>query len=271
MIGSWLGIALVLVIFGALLAVLGRTSYRHHPEVARKALHVGMGLVTLSFPWLFSRTWPVLLLACVTLLILLGLRARCLMARNFGRALNGVARASHGEIWFVLGTCAVFMLAAGDALIFCVSMLILTFADAAAALAGTWSGRHRYPAWQGEKTAAGSAAFFVVALCCTYLPLALLAPGAGIEHLITAVLVAGMTTILEAVAGRGLDNLLVPVGAYAALKSRLLSAAPTGAADPGPATPMALFSAAALIALFLALLACWLRAPNLSQSAGRIE
>ena len=50
-----LGMALVLLTLGALLAAL--TLYRRvgapHPELLRKLLHVGMGLTTLLFPFLF--------------------------------------------------------------------------------------------------------------------------------------------------------------------------------------------------------------------------
>ena len=61
----WLGILLVLVVLGGVMIGLKLISARCHlhPETSRKAVHIAMGLVTLSFPWLFTASWPVLLLA----------------------------------------------------------------------------------------------------------------------------------------------------------------------------------------------------------------
>lgn len=271
MIDPWLGIGLVLVILGALLAALGRMSHRHHPEVARKTLHVSMGLVTLSFPWLFARTWPVLLLACLSILAFLALRAYPALKLRIGPAIHRVSRASLGEMHFVLGTGAVFVLSAGDALMFCIPMLVLTLADAAAALIGTWYGRHRFAAYHGQKTVEGSAAFFVVALGCVYLPLSLLTPAQGAEHAAVAVFVAAIATGLEATAGRGLDNLIVPVGAYVALKASGLSGSLSAAGGSEPAASIALLSATALIALIGILVVYWLRVPGVHRNAKQAE
>ena len=62
---AWLGMALVLAALG--LSFAGIALWQHlaapHPELPRKLMHVLMGLVASSFPWLFDSAWPVLLLA----------------------------------------------------------------------------------------------------------------------------------------------------------------------------------------------------------------
>ena len=178
-----------------------------------------------------------------------------------------MSRASLGEMHFVLGTCAVFVLSAGDALMFCIPMLVLTLADAAAALIGTPYGRHRYPAYHGQKSVEGSAAFFIVTVWCIYLPLSLFTPAQGAEHVVAVVLVAAIATALEATAGGGLDNLLVPVGAYAALKASSLSGTLPAAVGHEPAASIAFLSAATLIALLGILLVCWRRIPSARGNA----
>ena len=52
----WLGILLILATLAVSMAALqGLRRLRPiAPEVSRKAVHVGMGLVCLSFPWLFA-------------------------------------------------------------------------------------------------------------------------------------------------------------------------------------------------------------------------
>jgi len=254
MSNPWLGIGLVLVILAVLLAVLGRVDHEHHAEAVRKSLHVSMGLVTLSFPWLFSQTWPVLLLACLTMLAFLALRVFPVLGLRLGAAMYRVSRASHGEMYFVLGTGTVFCLSAGDVLMYGIPMLMLTFADSAAALVGTRYGRHRYAGGHGQKTVEGSAAFFVVALCCTYLPLWLFATAQSTGLAPAAVLVAAIATGLEAIAGRGLDNLAVPVGAYIALEAIGVSAGPRSAGYCDLDVQVALFlaiSSTALVGIFV--------------------
>ena len=58
---NWLGMAIVLAALGSLLASLRlyQKWASPHAELLRKLLHVGMGLVSLSFPWLFDSSWPV--------------------------------------------------------------------------------------------------------------------------------------------------------------------------------------------------------------------
>src|SRR4051794_41987077 len=106
-----LGIAVTLAAFAVLLGLLVTyyRSGRASPELLRKLLHVGMGAVILSFPWLFHRAWPVLLLSALFILIFLARKvlARPALARARGvssvgtslaEVLDGVGRASYGEI-----------------------------------------------------------------------------------------------------------------------------------------------------------------------------
>src|SRR4051812_50211453 len=121
---NWLGIALVLAAFAVLLAGLAlyRRAGRASPELLRKLLHVGMGAVILSFPWLFHRAWPVLLLSALFVLIFLARKvlARPALARARGvssvgtslaEVLDGVGRASYGEIYFAVSVAVLFLAA----------------------------------------------------------------------------------------------------------------------------------------------------------------
>ena len=64
----------VLLILAGLMAALAYFHKNHapHPELVRKLLHIGMGLVTLSFPYLFDAAWPVIVLAILAVLVLMG-------------------------------------------------------------------------------------------------------------------------------------------------------------------------------------------------------
>lgn len=223
MLGAWIGVGLVVTAFVALMG--GLRTYRRAcsapPETVRKLLHVGMGMATLPFPWLFSAPWPVIVLAGLFVPGLLALRRSPALQRVLGGAIDGVNRPSHGEIYFPLGICAVFLLSTNDPLLFCVPVLILSLADAAAALIGTRYGLLVYGPPDGRKSVEGSAAFLIAAFLSTHLPLLLFSETGRVESLLIALAVALGATLIEALARRGLDNLLVPLGAFALLRTLL--------------------------------------------------
>src|SRR5919106_1405273 len=256
----WIAVGLVMATFAALLAIFSIIGPLLQPEVLRKGLHISMGLTTLSFPWLFDKSWPVLLVAVASTVAFVGFRARVGLFRRLAIAMKRIKRVSVGEYCFLAGTCIVFVLAADDPVLYCIPMLLLTLADSAAALVGTTWGRHRYLTMGDYKTLEGSAAFFVVAFACIAVPLAWFTPASNPESLAVAALIAFAVTVLEA-AGRGrLRNLLIPLGAFAAIKATGLTVQQPQALESGsPLVVAALCVAAALLILLVAVLASWRR------------
>jgi phytol kinase len=213
-----LGIAVVLAALAALFALAGwlRSTGRLAPEHARKLVHVGMGLVCLTFPWLFHDTAPVLGLAAAAIAALAAVRSLQPLRARFGCALHGVARRSYGEFAFVAGIVAAFVLAHGDALAYTVPVAVLTFADSIAALVGTRFGFHRFRTFEGTKSLEGSTAFFFAALLCIAGPLLLAGNAAALP---IALGVSIILTLIEASAYAGLDNLLIPVAGALLVRS----------------------------------------------------
>ena len=176
-----------------------------HAERTRKMMHVGMGLATLSFPSLFHEAWPVLVLTGGFVAVMVALR---LMPRWRG-VVGGVARVSWGEIYFPVAVGGLFLLTRGSVIEFVIPILVLTLADAAAALVGLRAGRHHYSADDGLKSWEGTAAFCATAFLCTLVPLLC----AGMEWpraVLIATCVSLIGGIVEATAWRGADNLLLP-------------------------------------------------------------
>lgn len=227
MLSPWLGILLVLIVLGGVMGGLkllcGRC--RLHPETSRKAVHISMGLVTLSFPWLFRETWPVLLLAVLAVAALAGTRLIAPLRKSFGAVLNGVERHSLGEVYFPLAVAALFLLSAGNRLLYVIPLLTLTLADAVAALVGVRYGQHRFCTSEGTKSAEGSLAFFIVAFLSAHLPLLLLSDAGRAESLLIALVLGILVMLFEAVSVGGLDNLFIPLGCYALLRRYLTLAA----------------------------------------------
>jgi phytol kinase len=197
--------------------------YAISPETLRKLFHLGGGLTTLAFPWIFPSYVPVLLLALITIPALLALKYVRALRTGLGSVLYGIRRASFGEIYFPISVCLLFILANHQVLLYSIPVLTLTFADTAAAMVGKRFGRRRYPAPGGYKSLEGSSAFFVVACVCSLVPLAVGIPSASLEALFIALTLAFLMTLVEAVSFGGLDNLLIPLLGYLFLRSLLVS------------------------------------------------
>lgn len=215
----WFGIAAVLIALGGLMLGLRRAILE--PELSRKAVHVALGLITLSFPWLFDRDWPVIVLAAAAVLFLGGIRLIGPVREELGGVLGGVRRASLGEIYFPVAVAAVFCAARGDRLLFCVPVLVLTLADAVGALIGLRFGLSRYKTDDGYKSLEGSIAFFIVALLSTWLPLTLSHRTGRMEAVLIGAQIGLFVMLMEAFAWRGLDNLFVPLTSFVLLKMYL--------------------------------------------------
>jgi phytol kinase len=208
----FLGILIVVACFAVLFGLLVATKrgLAGHPEVRRKLLHVGMGLATLSFPVLFAKTWPVWLLCGLFGAILGAIRFVPALQRRLGHVLGGVERRSWGEFYFALGVAVVFAIAHEHLAWYAASVLVLTLADAVAALVGVYFGITKYDVECGWKSMEGSLAFFSVAAVCT-LVTSLLNGQPWLKAGITAVCVGVLAALVEAVSWRGLDNLFLPV------------------------------------------------------------
>jgi phytol kinase len=226
--------ALVLLTLGALLGALAlwRRLGDPHPELLRKLLHVGMGLTTLSFPWLFDDSWPVLVLGALSVLLLLGMRLFPGLKAGVGQVVGGVARFSLGEIYFPLAVAVLWLLYVHGApdptsispvqktgsgrrlLLYLIPVLLLTVSDALAALVGVRYGSHPYVTLEGTKSHEGSVAFFLSAFLCVHLPLLLVGDRGRPETVLIALLLALVATMFEAIAWAGLDNLVLPLVAH---------------------------------------------------------
>lgn len=210
-------------------------------EVARKAVHLGMGTVCLGFPWIFSAPEPVWVLALLAGAALGAVRMVPGLRARFGGVLGGVERASLGEIYFPFSVALVFTLAKGDRAIFCAAVAILTYADAAGALVGQRWGRTRYPAVESTKSLEGSAAVLLVTWFCVVAILVGLEGMAWPRAVLMGGIVGLFAALVEAVSWRGLDNLLLPVVALAQLRVYANLAAPDLAGRAGVMVLLAIF------------------------------
>jgi phytol kinase len=226
MINPWLGMALMLAALVAWMAAL-RLFQRladPHPEVVRKLMHVGMGLTVLAFPWLFKDAWHVPTVIALSLVVLAAVRTVSGLRGSLGGVLGGVARKSLGEFYFGISVAALFVLSRGRPyadILYCVPVLVLTLADAVAALIGVAYGHLQYTAVDGKKSVEGSTAFFLAAFFSVHIPLLLATDVGRAETLLIALVVGLLIMLFEAISWRGLDNLFIPLVCFAVLQTYL--------------------------------------------------
>ncbi|MEM1274547.1 MAG: hypothetical protein AAGF88_12060 [Pseudomonadota bacterium] len=212
-----LNLGVVFGLIGALLAMMA--GLRHlsktwgwHAEMSRKVIHVCAGSLACALPWLLSHAWQVWLLLGLTGLAMIGLRSRAMA--GIGGALHGVKRQSWGDFLLVLSVALIYVLFGGEPVLYVLPLLILTLADAAAALAGVRYGQTFFTTEDGVKSVEGSAMFFLVALIVSMICLLLLTnvPRANVIAISTGVAV--FATVLEADSWDGFDNLFLPLGVF---------------------------------------------------------
>ncbi|MDH5544218.1 MAG: hypothetical protein OEZ43_01425 [Gammaproteobacteria bacterium] len=212
----------LLLLVGYLLVVkLLARRFQWHPELSRKAVHIGMGCVTLSFPFVFSQAWAVAVLTGISAILLFLIKKLPILQRNLGSALHGVKRDSYGDFYFPLAVAASFYLAKGDTTLYMIPILILTFADAMAALIGVFLGETRFKTSVGEKTVEGSLAFLFTAFLCSFCYLVIFTDFDVYTSLLASTLLGIVIMLVEAFSWDGIDNLFVPIGSLFLIREYL--------------------------------------------------
>lgn len=223
MISVTLSIPAVLAILLTMMILLGseRAQASLQPEIRRKLMHVSMGMLALSFPWIFSQYYHVWLLATLATLALLTVRCIRLLKIRIGGAIHTICRKSYGELCFPVAIATLYSLADGQLLLYMIPLLILTFADSLAALVGVYYGRYRYQSPDGSKTLEGSFTMFIVSMGCVIVSLSISGLMAFETILLIAFNLAMVITLVEAISWRGLDNFMIPVAGFFLLQAYL--------------------------------------------------
>jgi len=177
-------------------------------ELARKSIHIGIGVLFACLPLFMNRreifaTAAIFFLAMVLLSGVLKLFS----------AYEDVTRWTIGQFLYPLGIMLVIFFF-DDPYIYSFAVLILALADAAAALVGTAFGQIHYHFLGGDKTIIGSLAFFTVTL--TIITIFVFSFGSVSPlALVMIPISAWFLTGIEALIAGGFDNLAIPL--FAAL------------------------------------------------------
>lgn len=237
-----------------------RSALGWSPEVTRKLVHVGTGVLIVFSPLFFTSVKPLLWMAVMFIAVnFAGVRSGKL------KGMHDTTRRSYGTVYYPLTFLILTALCwNGYRSILIVSMMVLAFSDAAAAVVGELMRKpHEYRLGADKKSLEGSAAMFAVSFLLIALFLPPLAARDGLSvtmgtALWIAAVAAVLATGLEAVSSGGSDNLTAPLGTAFVLYFMI-----TGGTDASLRFTIGMALAAAV-----ALLSFRLRFLNASGSAG---
>lgn len=190
-------------------------------ETKRKLLHGTMGILMLTFPYIFKSVYSVGILGAIAIIILFILK-NTKLKKSLGTVLYSVNRESWGEIFFVISVFIIFYLSKGDKILYSIPILILTFADSAAALIGKKYGSKNVAKLNEDaKSIEGSFMFFMVAFMATLIPLLLWTNIGREETLIISTIIGFNVALIEMICHSGNDNLFIPLTTYAFLATHI--------------------------------------------------
>jgi phytol kinase len=203
------------------LALFGSAELLYHrfkvkAEITRKYVHFSTGFITLLFPPLLGNHWYVLFLcASFAAILLTSLKFKLLPS------INAVDRVTRGSILYpivVYGCYLAFDYYDQNYQLFYIPILILAVCDPIAALTGkTWP-KGSYTIGNDTKTMMGSSMFFIAAIVTVMVSFLVVENDLNWgERAIWSATIALVTTLAEAVSGKGYDNLTIPGSALLVL------------------------------------------------------
>lgn len=178
-------------------------------EHTRKFVHFGTGILTLLFPVFLTSSWSVLCLcASFAVILLLSLKY------GFLPSINAIDRESHGSILYPVAVYNCFLFYEYNSfnlLFFYAPVLVLAIADPMAALFGKRWPKGPFTIGKDTKTLLGCSAFFGSAFFILAGLNGLFYGEISFEQIYRLILVSLGATLVEAVSGKGSDNLTIPL------------------------------------------------------------
>lgn len=172
-------------------------------EYTRKLVHIGSGLLSLSFPFYLTQSLAVLILCSLFLGILF-------LSKKFKLlpSINRVERDSLGSVLFPVSVylCFLVYLYFQNNIFYLLPILILTFSDSLAAILGKKYPRGKYQVFQSQKTLVGSFAFFITTFItgCFFYDLTH-------KNFVFLLVFSIILSATEAISSKGIDNFSIPL------------------------------------------------------------
>lgn len=183
-----------------------------HAEKTRKVVHVGTGLLALTFPRFLEDFWQVAIL-CISFLLLMGVSEKF----HWFRSITGVERRSYGSWLFALVVmlCFYLQLKFEEGVYYYFPLLVLSISDPLAALVGKSKPIKVFRVFGQQKSLGGSLAFLVSATVIGFSYFSLVDQSPSWILLLLASVGAAWAEFCSI---KGWDNLTIPLSIILVLK-----------------------------------------------------
>ena len=181
-------------------------------EITRKFAHLTATLSTVTFPYLFTDHWYVLILGIIFFIILFVSRHGTQL-----KSIHDIDRKSVGSYMLPVAIYIAFLISVKleNSFLFILPMLILAICDPIAGLLGlnfqTFNSKIHIFGFKLKKTWLGSGSFFVSAFIISSIAIYVNRMAFDLKTFWLAIGVAMVSTLTEMFSWRGLDNLLIPL------------------------------------------------------------
>lgn len=188
--------------------------YNVKVELTRKLVHSCTGLITLSFPFLFSSHWIVFSL-CAGFLGILITSERI----NILQSVHGVKRKTIGAQLFPITVYLSFLAFSiyNSAIFYYLPILLLSICDPIAAIVGKRFPIGEFQILGNKKTIAGSFAFACSAMLITIISIVLSDQYLLMDNWHLILTIGVVVTLCEALVVNGYDNLTIPLSCFLVL------------------------------------------------------
>jgi|SRR5690606_35429491 len=212
--GNQIALTIIYLIAIILLLIFTELIYRRlgiKGEVTRKIAHFTATLSTVTFPYLFTDHWYVLVLASFFFVVLF-------ISKNGTqlKSIHDITRKSIGSYLLPIAIYLTFYfsLELGNRFYYILPILVLAISDPAAGIMGInmkiYNHRIRILGRKLNKTILGSSAFFVSSFFICLIALYFNRMAFDLKTFWLALGIAVVSTLVEMFSWRGNDNLLVP-------------------------------------------------------------
>jgi len=177
-------------------------------EMTRKFSHLSAGFIAFLFPMLITHHIFVLMLAAgFTGLLFLTKKV------NLLKSIHAVKRKTVGSYLYPISIYGCFLVYShyDNLLFYYLPLLILAISDTIAAIGGEAWAFGRFFKHTDSKTLFGSSLFFVSAMVISIVVLALLTNLSFRTIIILSILISLLTSFIEAISNKGLDNITIPL------------------------------------------------------------
>ncbi len=190
------------MVFVIALGFLAKLSGKFSPEAVRKIIHIGVSNWILISAHYLKTPWITILVPTIFIV------ANAAFVYSGAAKILGMGdrKRDNGLVYFPISIVILYLLYHASVVSLddvVMGILIMGYGDGLAALVGRKIGKHKFSVLQAHKSVEGCLVMFVVSFV-----IVLLVKGQGIP---TALIIALVATILEAVTPLGFDNITVPI------------------------------------------------------------